>query len=198
MKAQVATYIKACTSYNRNKTLNRIPSGLLMPLQIPDAPWSSISVDFITNLPLSNGAKAIMVVVDRFAKWAEFFPCSSLLRLKVRRPISWKRSSLVTACQRRLSPTKEHNLCQYFSCCWLRRWISNNACHLLSTPNSMVKLRGLIKILSIVLNATPQTPRTIGLTYCCWLCLPTTATTTAPQRCLLCFKVWLPSQCCES
>ena len=76
MKAQVATYVKACTSCNRNKPLNCKPSGLLMPLQIPDAPWSSISVDFITNLPLSNGANVIMVVVDRFTKWAEFFPCS--------------------------------------------------------------------------------------------------------------------------
>ena len=47
-----------------------------MPLQIPDAPWSSISVDFITNLPLSNGANTIIVVVDQFTKWAEFLPCS--------------------------------------------------------------------------------------------------------------------------
>ena len=76
MKAQVATFVKACNSCNRNKPSNCKPTGLLMPLQIPDAPWSSISVDFITNLPLSNGAGVIMVVVDRFTKWAEFFPCS--------------------------------------------------------------------------------------------------------------------------
>ena len=50
-------------------------------------------------------------------------------------------------------------------------------------PSLMVKLRGLIKFLSIILDATPQTPRTIGLTYCRWLFLPTTAVTTAPQRC---------------
>ena len=79
MKAQVATFVKACTSCNRNKPLNCKPTSLLMPLQIPDAPWSSISVNFITNLPLSNGANAIMVVVDRFTKWAEFFPCSKFI-----------------------------------------------------------------------------------------------------------------------
>ena len=30
------------------------PYGLLSPLPIPDSPWSSISVDFITQLPPSN------------------------------------------------------------------------------------------------------------------------------------------------
>ena len=53
-----------------------------MPLQILDAPWSLISVNFITDLPLSNGADAIMVVVDRFTKFAEFFLAQSLLMLR--------------------------------------------------------------------------------------------------------------------
>ena len=88
IKAQVATYVKACTSCNRNKPSNCKPSGLLMPLQIPDAPWSSISVDFITYIPLSHRADAIMVVVDRFTKWAEFFLAQSLTQLKEQRPSS--------------------------------------------------------------------------------------------------------------
>ena len=41
-----------------------------MLLQIPDTPWNSIGVDFIINLTLSNKAKAMIVVVDRFTKWA--------------------------------------------------------------------------------------------------------------------------------
>ena len=32
-------------------------------------------MDFITNLPLSNGFDAIFVVVDRFTKMLHLFPC---------------------------------------------------------------------------------------------------------------------------
>ena len=49
-------------------------------------------------------------------------------------------------------------------------------------PQILVKLRGLIKFLSIILDATPQIPRTIGLTYCLWLCLPKTATTNSSTK----------------
>ena len=45
----VVLYIKYCNLYNRNKLLIIKPTGLLMPLQILDTPWSSISIDLITN-----------------------------------------------------------------------------------------------------------------------------------------------------
>ena len=50
-------------------------------------------------------------------------------------------------------------------------------------PSLMVKLRGPINFLSIILDVTPQTPKTIGLIFCLWLCLSITAKATAPQRC---------------
>ena len=46
--------------------------GLLQPLQIPFAAWTSISTDFITQLPESQGHTEIMVVVDWFTKMAHF------------------------------------------------------------------------------------------------------------------------------
>ena len=183
MKAQVATYVKTCSSCNRNKPLNCKPSGLLMPLQIPDAPWSSISVNFITNLPLSNGADTIMVVVDRFTKWAEFFPCLKSITAQGAAFILLKE---VFSCHGLPKEIVSNQGTQFVSIFFLlltkALYIKQ---YLLSAfhPNPMVNLRGLIKSLSIILDATPQTPRTIGLTYCRWLCLPTTAATTAPQRC---------------
>jgi hypothetical protein len=45
---------------------------LLQPLEIPYAAWTSISTDFITQLPESQGYTQIMVVVDRFTKMAHF------------------------------------------------------------------------------------------------------------------------------
>src|SRR6185437_6153401 len=56
------------------KSSNHKPYGLLQPLPIADRPWSSISVDFITQLPESNGYTAICIFVDRFTKMAHFAP----------------------------------------------------------------------------------------------------------------------------
>ena len=39
---------------------------------IPEKPWSHISADFITKLPLAQGYDVILVVCDRFSKMAHF------------------------------------------------------------------------------------------------------------------------------
>ena len=59
----------------RAKPVRQEPVGHLKPLQIPDRPWSSISMDFIVGLPLSKGFNSICVIVDRFSKMAHFIPC---------------------------------------------------------------------------------------------------------------------------
>lgn len=46
--------------------------GELHPLPIPDAPWDTISIDFIVELPKSAGHNSIMVVVDSVTKCAHF------------------------------------------------------------------------------------------------------------------------------
>jgi len=45
-----------------------------MPNSIPEKPWSHISADFITKLPLAQGYDLILVVVDRLTKMAHFIP----------------------------------------------------------------------------------------------------------------------------
>ena len=46
--------------------------GLHQPLQVPYAAWTSISTDFITQLPELRGRTQIMVAVDRVTKRAHF------------------------------------------------------------------------------------------------------------------------------
>jgi len=43
-----------------------------MPNAIPEKPWSHISADFITKLPLAQGYNAILVVCNQFSKMAHF------------------------------------------------------------------------------------------------------------------------------
>jgi len=45
-----------------------------MPNSIPEKPWTHISADFITKLPLAQGYDAILVVVDQLTKMVHFIP----------------------------------------------------------------------------------------------------------------------------
>jgi len=43
-----------------------------MPNAILEKPWSHISADFITKLPLAQEYNTILVICDRFSKMAHF------------------------------------------------------------------------------------------------------------------------------
>lgn len=74
MKKFVQDYCNTCTDCPRAKTPRHKPYGLLKQLPIPERPWASISMDFIEQLPNSDGHTAILVVVDRLSKMALFIP----------------------------------------------------------------------------------------------------------------------------
>ena len=44
----------------------------MRPNEAPDRLWKSISMDFITDLPLSAGSDAVLIVIDRLTKMAHF------------------------------------------------------------------------------------------------------------------------------
>ena len=75
----VKDFIKTCDICARSKTVHHRRYGLLRPLLLLDRPWSSISMDFITDLPPSEGHDSILVVVDRFTKLVHFIPCSKAI-----------------------------------------------------------------------------------------------------------------------
>ena len=51
MDKEVKEYVTTCLQCQRDKPSNQPPIGLLQPLPIPERPWSSISMDLITQLP---------------------------------------------------------------------------------------------------------------------------------------------------
>ncbi|KAJ4717218.1 Retrotransposon protein, putative, Ty3-gypsy subclass [Melia azedarach] len=72
MREDVEAYVRTCLVCQQDKIEQRASGGLLEPLPIPERPWESVSMDFITSLPKSEGYGSIIVVVDRFSKYAVF------------------------------------------------------------------------------------------------------------------------------
>ncbi|GJP80461.1 hypothetical protein CLOP_g10671, partial [Closterium sp. NIES-67] len=70
---EVQQFVSRCDACARNKPDTKKPGGLLQPLEIPDEPWESVSLDFITDLPKTrDGHTAILVFVDRLTKMVHF------------------------------------------------------------------------------------------------------------------------------
>lgn len=72
----VRKLVAKCDTCQRNHYETILPPGLLQPNKIPDGAWLDISMDFIEGLPKSGGMSVILVIVDRFTKYAHFLPLS--------------------------------------------------------------------------------------------------------------------------
>src|SRR6266498_677303 len=76
MKQAIRRYVEGCDSCERMNCRRHKHYGFLQPLPMPSAPWKDITMDFITDLPLSlfrrNAYDSILVVVDRYSKMVVF------------------------------------------------------------------------------------------------------------------------------
>jgi len=71
---EVKQYMEGCDAYQQNKNHTEQPAGKLIPNSIPEKPWTHISADFITKLPLAQEYDSILVVVNRLTKMVHFIP----------------------------------------------------------------------------------------------------------------------------
>ena len=69
---EVGKYVEGCDACQRYKNQSEAPAGKLMSNAIPEKPWSYISADFITKLPLAQGYNTVLVVYNCFSKMAHF------------------------------------------------------------------------------------------------------------------------------
>jgi len=77
LKQAVDDFVKQCQIYQQAKHLNTHPAGLLQPLPIPQGAWQDLSMDFVEGLPKYECYNVILVMVDRFTKYAHFILSST-------------------------------------------------------------------------------------------------------------------------
>ena len=64
--------MEECNICQRMKNRMEVPVGKLEMSEILEKPWTYLTVDFITKLPLVAGKNAILVVCDRLSKITPF------------------------------------------------------------------------------------------------------------------------------
>jgi hypothetical protein len=76
IKQSVFDFVQACQVCQQAKVEHVRSPGLLQPLPVPSQAWTMVSLDFIEGLPKSGGFDVILVVIDKFSKYAHFIPMS--------------------------------------------------------------------------------------------------------------------------
>ncbi|KAL0187811.1 hypothetical protein M9458_014910, partial [Cirrhinus mrigala] len=71
MARDVRQYVQGCKECAMSKRK-------LHPLPVPNRPWSHLGVDFMTDLPSSDGNTCILVIIDRFSKFCRLIPLKGL------------------------------------------------------------------------------------------------------------------------
>ncbi|KAL0154660.1 hypothetical protein M9458_048923, partial [Cirrhinus mrigala] len=78
LATETIQFINRCSVCQTSKPSKHLPAGLLQPLPLPQRPWSHIAIDFITDLPSSQGNTTIFTIVDRFSKACRLIPIPKL------------------------------------------------------------------------------------------------------------------------
>jgi hypothetical protein len=78
MLGDIRRFVRNCDSCRKKQAWRDRRHGFLKPLPIPERIWSEISMDFIVELPLSQGCTSLLVITDRLSKGVILEPCSSL------------------------------------------------------------------------------------------------------------------------
>jgi hypothetical protein len=74
MNDEIVKYNQSCPECQTNQVARHKSYGLLQPLELAYTPWSSIAMDFITDLSLSDGYNQLWVIIDHFTKMVHFIP----------------------------------------------------------------------------------------------------------------------------
>ena len=85
MRDKIRKVVMDCNECNQNKILRERPHGLPQPLEVAEAAWDTVTMDFVVKLPPATDGvtnqtyDSILTVVDKLTKYAIFAPCSEAM-----------------------------------------------------------------------------------------------------------------------
>ena len=80
MSRDLKLYVSTCDICQKSKPRCHAPFGMLQPIPIPQKPFEVVSMDFIPELPCTEGGyDNILVVVDKLTKFVTFIPCATTI-----------------------------------------------------------------------------------------------------------------------
>ena len=82
MTRDIHQFISTCPICQKIKHTRHLPYGLLQPILIPTQPFKVITMDFIGELPKSQGYDSIFVLICKLTKYSFFIPCMTNLTKK--------------------------------------------------------------------------------------------------------------------
>ena len=75
MKRDVAEYVSKCLACQQVKAEHQVLTSLLNPFPIPQWKWDNITLDFVSNFPLTQQKHdSVWVIVDKLTKSTHFIP----------------------------------------------------------------------------------------------------------------------------
>jgi hypothetical protein len=88
----VRDFVLGCEVCQSEKSVHKLPAGLLQPLQLPEEKWSDVSLDFIMGLPVSERKNdGILTVVDRATKMVHLVPVQQTITAAETARLYWER-----------------------------------------------------------------------------------------------------------
>ena len=91
MTSDIRQYVETCPVCQMEKTDHTLARGKLQPTEIPDKKWSEVSLDFITDLPVTrNGKDSILTVVDKATRMVHLLPCKKSITAAETAKIFWE------------------------------------------------------------------------------------------------------------
>ena len=91
MLGDVRQFVENCPVCQMEKSDHQLAKGKLTSTQIPEEKWKEISIDFITDLPMSAGNKdTVLTIVDKATRMVHLVPCRKNITAVATAKLLWQ------------------------------------------------------------------------------------------------------------
>ena len=91
MLGDIRQFVENCPVCQMEKSDHQLAKGKLISTQIPEEKWKEISIDFITDLPMSAGNKdTVLTIVDKATRMVHLVPCRKNITAVATAKLLWQ------------------------------------------------------------------------------------------------------------